>query len=274
MRLFVTGGTGFIGSHFLQAALAAGHEVTALRRPGSAPGLPLAVAPTWADGDLENLDASRLRGMDALVHLAAVGTTPNRAEWGECFRCNVGASVALWKQASDAGIRNFVIAGSCFEYGRSAERYEFIPVRAPLEPTGPYAASKAAATMAAWGLAVERGLSLAILRPFHVFGDGGEEGFWPALRAAASAGGDFSMTAGEQVRDFVPAAQVAAEFLAALEHAPVAGQPTVRNVGTGRPQTLRSFAEEWWRKLGAAGQLRLGAVPYRANEIMRCVPQL
>jgi len=40
MKLFVTGGTGFIGSHFLNAALKNGHEVVAQHRPGSKPRIP------------------------------------------------------------------------------------------------------------------------------------------------------------------------------------------------------------------------------------------
>ena len=64
---------------------------------------------------------------------------------------------------------------------RGLPRGFFIPTDAPLEPTGPYHASKAAATMAALGLAVDRKLSLSVLRPFHVFGEGEEETrFWPA----------------------------------------------------------------------------------------------
>lgn len=56
MRLFVTGSTGFIGSHFLRAALAAGHDVVALRYPGSQPIIqtPDSNHLTWIDGDLNS----------------------------------------------------------------------------------------------------------------------------------------------------------------------------------------------------------------------------
>jgi len=275
MRLFVTGGTGFIGGHFLRASLAAGHEVIALRRKGSTPRIRLKTEPTWIDGDLESDCSSVLRGCDALVHLAAVGTIPRQANWRDCLHWNVAASAALWERAADAGVQKFVIGGSCFEYGRSAERFEFIHAQAPLEPLGSYHASKAAATMAAWGLAIERSLSLVILRPFHVFGDGEESSrFWPSLRAAAYAGSDFPMTAGDQVRDFVPVEQVASEFLASLSRPLPIGQPEARNIGTGRPKTLRRFAEEWWENFGATGKLQFGALPYRTNEVMRYVPQI
>ena len=275
MKLFVTGGTGFIGANFLAAACSAGHEVFALRRPGSSPRLPLPAQPRWLEGGLDDDWTAPLGACDALVHFAAAGVNPADAGWEQCFETNVTAALKLWRQASDSGVRQFVVCGSCFEYGRAGERYEFIPTNAPLEPTGPYHASKAAATMAALGLAVERQASLRVLRPFHVFGPGEAPlRFWPALVAAAQRGDDFPMTAGAQVRDFVPVAAVAAAFLRALRDPALPGEPVIENLGSGQPQTLRAFAESWWRQLRAPGELRLGALPYRPGEVMRYVPLL
>ena len=50
--------------------------------------------------------------------------------------------------------------------------------------------------------------------------------------------------------------------------------PRVRNIGTGRPQTVRAFAEHWWREFGASGKLLVGALAYRDGEVMRFVPQI
>ncbi|MGB8167270.1 MAG: NAD-dependent epimerase/dehydratase family protein, partial [Chthoniobacteraceae bacterium] len=160
-------------------------------------------------------------------------------------------------------------------YGRAGERYEFIPTDAPLEPIGPYHSSKAAATMAAIGLASERRVSLRVLRPFHAFGTGEAAfRFWPSLVEAAGRGVDFPMTAGEQVRDFVPVDVVAAKFLRVLGDPAPPGLPVIENVGGGHPQTVRAFAEKWWHTLQAPGKLLVGAVPYRAHEVMRYVPQI
>jgi len=276
MKIFVTGGTGFIGSHFLKQALADGHEVTALRLPGDRPKIPLATQPEWVDGSLADNWRDKLAGCGALVHFAAVGVSPQNASWDQLFAVNVQQSLDLWLHAADAGVKRFVICGSCFEYGKSGERYEFIPADAPLEPTNAYAASKAAATMAALALAVEKKTELLVLRPFHVFGEGQHESnFWPSLQKAARSGEDFPMTAGGQVRDFVPVEEVADAFLAALARTDLrAGEPGIENVGTGKPQTLRAFAEFWWKHWAAKGKLKFGAVPYRPNEVMRYVPEI
>ena len=276
MNLLVTGATGFIGRHVTRLALAAGHAVTAVVRPGSSawrdapPGLRVLPAA------LPEVTAGALAGCEVLIHLAAHGVVAGGDDWEPCFRVNLTESLQLWRQAADAGVRRLVVGGSCFEYGRSGERYEFIPVDAPLEPTGAYHASKAAATMAAFGLAVARRREVVVLRPFHVFGEGeAATRLWPSLRRAALAGEDFPMTPGGQVRDFVPVETVARRFLDWATVRPLAaGAPVVENIGTGRPVTIRAFAESWWREWRAAGRLQVGALPYRANEVMRYVPQI
>lgn len=275
MQLFVTGGTGFLGSHFILGALAAGHNVRALRRPSGQSRLALKREPDWIDGDLDTDVREFLPGCQVLVHLAAVGVRPGEANWDDCFRWNVSASLRLWRAAADAGVKRMVVCGSCFEYGKSAGAYSRIPVTAPLEPTEPYGASKAAATMAAVGLGVERELQMIILRPFHLYGEGEDKTrFWSMLRAAARAGLDFPMTAGDQVRDFVPVEIAAAWLLRALTMPLEAGHPVIQNVGTGRAQTLFQFADTWWTTWQASGKLRLGAIPYRAHEVMRYVPEV
>ena len=60
-RIFLTGSSGFIGSHFLKAALEAGHEVVALRYPGTQPVIPIPESDrlTWIDGDLNSFLPAR-----------------------------------------------------------------------------------------------------------------------------------------------------------------------------------------------------------------------
>jgi UDP-glucose 4-epimerase len=276
VKLFVTGGTGFIGGHFLKKAITAGHDVLALRRTGSKTRIPLPQEPIWLEGNLDADWSKELSQCAALVHFAAVGVSPQKAGRDELFDVNVRQSSHLWRRAVAAGVRRLVICGSCFEYGKSGDRYEFIPVEAPLEPANAYAESKAAATRSALELAKEQKIELLVLRPFHVFGDGQHESnFWPSLHKAALANEDFAMTAGEQIRDFVPAETVAEKFLSALVREDLqAGEPKIENVGTGNPQTLRAFAEFWWRQSDSKGKLKIGALPYRECEVMRYVPEV
>ena len=180
------------------------------------------------------------------------------------------------RRAVDAGVLRFVAAGSCFEYGTAAERFERVPPDAPLEPTLSYPTSKAAAAVAFRALTAELSLYFKYCRIFQVFGEGEQESrLWPALRCAAQQGDDFKMSAGEQIRDFINVQEVAAQLVEALDFTEgLPGSIDISNLGTGQAQSLRYFALSWWQYWGARGQLQLGAVPYRPGEVMHLVPEV
>jgi nucleoside-diphosphate-sugar epimerase len=276
MKLFVTGGTGFVGSHVINRCHEVGHEVVALRRPGSQPRVSLRREPEWIEQELDTDLGAAFNGVDAVIHLASHTPNPPYDTLERCLYWNVYAALRMARQATAAGVRRFLVAGSCFEYGSAAAGLDRIPTDAALEPALSYPTSKAAASVAFMGLAREQGLVLEVLRLFQVYGEGEQSSrFWPTLRRAALAGSDFQMSPGEQVRDFVEVGEVARQIVAALAfHGPAAAQPRVRHVGTGQAQTLLDFATHWWHHWGASGRLIVGAVPYRPNEIMRLVPAL
>lgn len=277
MKIFVTGATGFVGAYFVRAALSAGHEVVALRRSEES-ALPISLPhdPMWLTKKLEDLEDSNLAGCDALVHFAATGVSPKPATWEECFRFNVLVSLSLAEKAKRAAVGRIIIAGSYAEYGKAGLRYDEIPPDAPLEPTDPYAASKAAGCIALTAYARNHQLRLFYGRIFSAFGEGQSSvNFWPQLRDAAWKGADFEMTQGEQIRDFIPIEKVADTFLHACTREDIVpGEPHIQNIASGIPISLRDFATEWWGRFHAKGQLKLGAVPYRPHEVMRYVPQI
>jgi nucleoside-diphosphate-sugar epimerase len=276
MKLFITGATGFIGSHVVQQALAAGHEVVALRRPGSQPRIPLDKPPVWVDAPLDADLHEALKGCEALIHLASHTPNPPYAPLDECLYWNVFAAIRLARQAREAGITRYLVAGSCFEHGIAAEGLDLIEPDTPLQPNLSYPTSKAAATIAFEGFAREQQVRLKTLRIYQVYGEGeAEQRLWPALRRAARSGADFPMSAGEQVRDFIDVREVAARFLAHLDFDRCQpGAPEIHPIASGCPQTLLEFATYWWNTWEGAGRLLPGAVPYRHNELMRLVPRM
>ena len=277
MNIFVTGATGFVGSYFVRLAIQRNHRVLALRRSvTSRARIALPREPEWICKGMEELSDADFVGVDTLVHLAAHTPNPPYDPLANCVFWNVCVPLNMFEQARQGGVRRYVVAGSCFEYGRSGIRYEFIPPNAPLEPTLSYPASKAASSIVFFQFAVSYNIRLSYHRVFHVYGDGeAEVRLWPSLRHAALTGIDLAMTLGEQVRDFVPVEDVATELLDACELTGVKdGEPLFRNLGSGRPQSIRKFALFWWRHWRAQGDLRFGAIPYREGEVMRYVPQL
>jgi nucleoside-diphosphate-sugar epimerase len=274
MNMFLTGANGFVGSQVAKEAMRRGHQLRLLTNIYQANNFGGKV--DLVAKRLHEVTPSDFSNIDALIHLAAFGVNPISADWSKCFQTNVVDSLKCWRNAVDGGVCQFLICGSCFEYGLSGEQYENIPASAMLLPVGPYASSKAAATMAALGLAVEKNLNLLVVRPFHVFGEGEPEyRFWPSLRKAAISGSNFDMTKGNQVRDFIYVGDLAVKIIDLIENGcRKVGQPEVKNLGSGRPLSLIDFANSWWEKWGAVGSINSGAIPYRSNEVMRYVPCL
>lgn len=276
MKIFLTGGTGFVGGHFINEAHARGYEIIALRRPGSGPRILLNKEPKWVDGQLNGDYMLELVGVDVMVHLASHTPNPPYDSLSQCLYWNVFASLQLAEQALKSGVKKFLVSGSCFEYGNSSEKYLEIPPSAPLSPNLSYPTSKAAASTAFAGFAAENNLKLKILRFFQVYGEGEQDTrFWPSLKKAALAGSDFEMSQGEQVRDFIHVNCLVKKVVDQLNfEGTQKGVPYFENIGLGAPQTLKEFAQHWWREWGATGNLKFGVLPYRKNEIMRLVPKV
>ncbi|MCX7712680.1 MAG: NAD(P)-dependent oxidoreductase [Chthoniobacterales bacterium] len=273
-KLFVTGGTGFLGGYFIKQALKEGFIVRAITR--KSPPFELDHL-EWILGGLGEYKTEWMDGIDAIVHIASAGVSPKPISWQEALQINLCESLGLFQFANELGVNKWVVIGSCMEYGLSGNNYEFIPVDAELIPVGPYATSKAAFYLTISAFCREKRAYLSYLRPFHFFGDGQyEKNFWPSLKAAAIAGLDFPMTKGEQIRDFISVQAVVEEVLQHTCELLELKKPQIKikNIGSGVPRTLRSFAEEWWHFWKAKGQLLVGAMPYRENEIFRLVPNL
>jgi dihydroflavonol-4-reductase len=118
-EVFLTGATGFVGSHVLHALLAAGYHVRALVRPASRP-LPLLEGCTVVEGDLLRPGEliPHLAGCRYLVHTAALYSfSPGARE--QMFATNVSGSAGILEAAERAGIERSVVTSSSSTVGPS-----------------------------------------------------------------------------------------------------------------------------------------------------------
>ncbi|NBV32599.1 MAG: NAD(P)-dependent oxidoreductase [Proteobacteria bacterium] len=276
MNLFVTGATGFVGSNFLKQAHALGHRIKALRRRGSHTRIPLDFEVDWVEAELDEDLSNHFSEIDCVVHLASHTPNPPYDTLEKCLYWNVLASAKLLQTAAHAGVRKFVATGTYFEYGSAGDLHERIPPSCELRPTLSYPISKAAASVALLGSARELNLELQVLRLFQVYGEGeAEKRFWPSLRKAALAGEDFPMSAGTQIRDFINVSDVAKNICETLKFSEVKpGRPHIRNIGTGKGQSLLTFAQSWWEVWKAKGRLIPGALPSRPGERPKLVANI
>ena len=275
-KVFLTGGTGFIGSNFLKYLLGKDLQVVAIKRSSSSPRIKIAKESVWINGELSDDWSETLKECTSLIHFASCGVTKNSEDWEKCFQVNVIDSVNLWTQAIKAGVKKFIIIGSCFEYGLSGENYDYIPTSAELKPTNAYGSSKACASIIAQELCQQYSLEVIILRPFHVYGNGEDKKrFWPGLVESAQNNKDFKMTKGEQIRDFQLVEETAKQIYEFSFNQEVnAGRPLLANLGSGKPLKLIDFAKREWAKYNPNSSIIPGVIPYRTSEIMRYVPDL
>ncbi len=143
MRVLVTGHLGYIGAVLVPLALRAGHTVVGLDSDLYG-GCDFGSAPTRVPslgGDLRDVAAGDLAGVDAIVHLAALSNDPlGDLDPALTDAINHRASLRLASLARDAGVRRFVFSSSCSNYGAAGD--DLVDEQATLRPLTPYAASK------------------------------------------------------------------------------------------------------------------------------------
>ncbi|WP_433047761.1 NAD-dependent epimerase/dehydratase family protein [Dactylosporangium sp. CS-033363] len=173
MKILVTGGTGFVGSHSVAALLAAGHDVRLLvRSPGRiGPALePLGVRTTvdHVVGDVTDPDsvARALRGCDAVLHAAAVYDLDARAR-PAIARTNVAGAETVLRAAADAGCDPVVHVSSTAALLR--RRATVTPDSALSRTHGTYIQSKVASEAVARALQ-DDGAPVVIVQPGAVLG--------------------------------------------------------------------------------------------------------
>ncbi len=138
MRAFVTGGTGFVGSHLVEALLEQGYEVRCLVRNNAKwlEGLPI----TSVKGHLFDDDALRkgMEGSSVLYHVAGLTRAPDSETLD---RANVEGTLNLLDAARDVGIEKALITSSLAAVGTSGSRP--LSEDAPRQPISTYGRSKA-----------------------------------------------------------------------------------------------------------------------------------
>jgi UDP-glucose 4-epimerase len=270
-RVLVTGAAGFIGQCLVRRLTEARAQVWAGLAPDESPervaALPAQVERRVFDlRDAQQVQAAVIAAVPQVVfHLAAVGVADPQVDPALALTVNAGGTVHLLETLRErvAECERIVLTGTCYEYG-AREAVE------GLDPFNAYAASKVAAW--AFGRMYWRMYALPIVtvRLFQVYGPGQPaHTLIPAAIDAALAGRDFSMTPGEQERDFIFVEDVVVGMLAAAVAAGIEGESL--DLGTGQAHTARQVVECIWATTKAQGQVLPGALPYRPGTAMRMV---
>ena len=149
MKVLVTGGAGYIGSVLVRQLLDKGYKVRAfdsLKFGGDAL-YDVMLHPNFEfmKGDIRNAAevSKALEGIDAIAHLAAIVGDPACKKFSdEANETNWDGSVALFEAAEKAGVKRFVFASTCSNYGKMPDPNSFVVETSELNPVSLYAELK------------------------------------------------------------------------------------------------------------------------------------
>jgi UDP-glucose 4-epimerase len=295
MRVLVTGGAGYIGSHTTVELLSQGHQVALVDSFVNAHPEVIRRIRDLSNGSLTDHRAD-VRDTDALtaiatafrpeaaIHFAglkAVGESRERPV--DYYDVNVGGTLSLLRAAEAAGCLRIIFSSSATVYGEPV----YLPYDEahPLNPTSVYGQTKRMAeqVLTDWA-AADPGRTAMLLRYFNPVGahhsgrlgedpQGEPQNLMPYLAQVATGqrdhlrifGDDYPTRDGTGIRDYIHVVDLARAHVAALNHAATATGTDVFNVGTGQGYSVREMHAAFCRATGRDLPVRL--LPRRAGDI-------
>jgi UDP-glucose 4-epimerase len=246
MKILVTGGAGFIGSHIVEH-FSGNAEVIVLDnlRTGNKTKIQNFDA-EFIEGDIQDRDLVRkcMQDCDYVFHLAAMVSVPESMDDPiECVNINAKGTLVLLEEAAKTGVKKLCLSSTCAIYGDDPE-FPKLETMNPC-PKSPYAVTKLDAEYYCKIFAENGWLNTACLRYFNVFGprqdpDSAYAAAIPIFTSKAVENEDlFIYGDGEQTRDFVYVKDV----VGANIHLAESDSTGVYNLGYGKQTTINSIAK-------------------------------
>jgi len=298
LKVLLTGGAGYIGSHTAVECLEAGHEVVvfdnlsnssvkSLDRVAKITGRQAA----FVEGDIR--DRASLRrlferhAIDAVVHFAGLKAVGESVEKPLLYYDNnIGGSVALFEVMAEAGVKTVVFSSSATVYGDPAS----VPITEEfsLSATNPYGRSKLVIEEILRDVAhADEGWTVALLRYFnpvgaHASGLIGEDprgipnNLMPYIAQVAVGrrpqlnvfGGDYPTPDGTGVRDYIHVVDLARGHLAALNRMQVLKGVHTWNLGTGRGVSVLEMVRAF--EAASGRHVSYSIVGRRPGDVAQC----
>jgi UDP-glucose 4-epimerase len=272
MRVLVTGGAGYIGSHMVKLLADTGAEVTVLDDLST--GHVEAVrGRDFVHGDIADAAFTKKlleqKRIEAVVHFAASSLVgESMADPLKYYRRNVGGTAALVQAMRDAQVTRIVFSSTAAVYGDPVH----IPIDEahPTQPVNPYGASKLAVERMLADCSAAYGIGVVVLRYFNAAGAdaGGELGerhdpethLIPLVLQAASGrrpsisvfGNDWPTRDGTCVRDYIHVSDLCVAHLQALDWLRQGGGYECFNLGNGDGATVLEVIDAARRVTGKA----------------------
>lgn len=274
IKVLVTGGAGFIGSHVVDRLVNEGYHVRVLDdlstgKLDNIQGHLSSGKVELVKGDIRDasLVKESLDGVSVVIHMAALVSVPLSVENPDLtFDINLLGSLNLLRKSVENHIDRFVFVSSCAVCGDP----ESLPVteQARTNPISPYAESKLVGERYCLGFSERQLLGSVVLRFFNVYGPRQGMNDYSGVitrfidrcrqRLPLTIYGD-----GSQTRDFVNVADVAKAVLASMKSSKAEGE--VLNIGSGKPTSINELAKTVVELVGVDSEVSY--VKSRAGDI-------
>jgi UDP-glucose 4-epimerase len=278
MKLLVTGGAGYVGSHSVRTLLDEGHDVVVLDN--------LSTGHKWALQDCELIsvdlrDETNLlrsiknRGFDGVLHFAAKSLVgESKSQPALYYQNNVGGTTNLVRAMQAADIQRLVFSSTAAIFGNPVS--DLIDEKHPKTPINVYGQTKLVVEHLLQAVAESSDFSATCLRYFNAAGanNAANLGEWHepethlipnALRAAAGTGNaltlfgdDYPTTDGTCVRDYIHVDDLASAHVAAIEKMSAGGNFNVYNLGNGNGYSVKEVIAACEKAVGTEIPFTIG----------------
>jgi nucleoside-diphosphate-sugar epimerase len=264
MKVVVTGASGFIGRHVLNALLAIDVEIYAITRDiNKLANIDKSInVVEYVIGDNDKNIFDEIGLPDVLIHLAWDGL-PNYKSLHH-FETELPKQYNFLKSAIDSGLNSLFVTGTCFEYGMQSGE---LSVDMDAKPNNPYGFAKNTLRQQLEFLQIDKQFNFTWARLFYIYGESqSSSSLYTKLKEAVLRKDKiFNMSGGRQIRDYLPVKEVAHQIVyLALAKSNLG----VMNICSGKPISVHEQVEEWLYDNNWEIQLNLGYYEYPDYEPM------
>jgi len=259
MKILVTGGGGFQGSHLVESLLNQGHEVSVLntyskRALSSLSNVLDKINLIWGSITDKELIHKSVRGHDVVFHLAArINVDESLKDPVAFFYTNILGTYHIL-EATRENKNRLILTSTCEVYGdgQNLKEGEKLDETAELKPNSPYASSKAAADRICYSYFKSFGVDVTIVRPFNIYGERQKSGTFgaliPIVVAKALRGEDLTIFGdGSSTRDYSHIDDIIDGYNLILKDDSLAGKTV--NLASGENTSVKDIVEYIAKKL-------------------------
>ncbi len=276
MKIFVTGGAGFIGSHLVDKLVSYNHKIIVFDNlfRGKRENIEQLIQTKtirFIESDIRDIDSiiKESQGCDVLFHLAAQSNVMGSiTDLDYSFQANVVGTYNVLKAAQQNGVKRFVFSSSRESYGEA----ESIPVveTHPLNSKNSYGASKVAGEKYCQVFQQIYDMEIVILRFSNVYGTRDFDRVIPIFLNNVKKNIDLNIFGGKQVIDFISVEKITDVLVNCISNKKVLDGPT--NVGSGKGITLFELAKKIKNLVSTKSEIKIE--PTRSEEVVKFIASL